>query len=312
MKKLNYLKIGLDILIAITFVLLFNDRVLGGLAFHEIAGIAIGGAILIHILLNWKWVIKITTRVFNRSLPGKTRLGYLLNILLLLGMAFIILSGIFISRIVFPNIDIANQRWFSGTHRSVSFVTLAIAGVHVGLHWKWIVLTLQKIFHIKRAPFGKFSGAVSMIITLLFLGFGWTQVTQTDFISRLGMIENFFPVPSFATVQAAEPDFRERGERSFDRSRNFEAPQGERPDFETTAVVNSEEQERPEFDRRREPDFSDRERSSRGGHGRRGGANALDVIVSYLGVMSVFVIATFSLENLFTRIRKALKRKFYR
>lgn len=48
MKK-KYTKIVLDLLMAITFVLLMNPRVLDGLQFHEIAGLIIGVAILVHI-----------------------------------------------------------------------------------------------------------------------------------------------------------------------------------------------------------------------------------------------------------------------
>lgn len=308
MKKLNYLKFVLDLLLVITFLLLFNDRVLGGLVFHEIAGIAIGAAFLIHILLNWKWVVKITTRLFNKNLPNKTRLGYFLNILLLVGMTFIILSGIFISRIVFPDIDIPNQRWFSGTHRSVTFVTLVIAGIHVGLHWKWVILTLKKIFHVQRISLGWFRRVLSVSLTLLFLAFGAVQISETDYIDKLGMIDNFFPIPSFVAVQAAEPDFWDRGERSFDHSRDVEFPEGESPDLERGTEATSAEQERPEFDRPGNFDFSERERSPRDRHRGRGDANPVDVVVSYLGVMGVFIIATTSVETVITRLRKIRKR----
>jgi hypothetical protein len=118
MKKVTYVKFILDILMALTFVLLFNKMVLGGLAFHEIAGLAISVAFITHILLNIQWVIKVTVKLFDRKLPGMTRLGYFLNLLLLILMTFIVVSGILISEVVFPNINLEEPHGLS-SHISV-------------------------------------------------------------------------------------------------------------------------------------------------------------------------------------------------
>ncbi|MCZ0756031.1 hypothetical protein [Anoxybacillus sp. J5B_2022] len=93
----NYVKIVLDLLLAITFVLLMNPRVFNGLPFHEIAGVVIGVAIVVHIGLNYRWVINTTKKIFAPELPRKTRFSFLLNILLLVSMTTVIASGILIS-----------------------------------------------------------------------------------------------------------------------------------------------------------------------------------------------------------------------
>ena len=62
--KKNYTKIVLDLLMAVTFVLLMNPRVLNGLPFHEVAGLVIGVAILTHIGLNYRWVVKYNQKGF--------------------------------------------------------------------------------------------------------------------------------------------------------------------------------------------------------------------------------------------------------
>lgn len=49
----------------IIFALLFNKNVFGGMSFHEIAGLVIGFAVLIHIVLNWKSVKNVTLSIFN-------------------------------------------------------------------------------------------------------------------------------------------------------------------------------------------------------------------------------------------------------
>ena len=75
-----YVRFGLDLLMAVTFVLFFNKQVLGGLTFHEIAGLAIAVAFFTHVLLNWQWVKKVTVKLFDRRLPRRTKFGYFLNI----------------------------------------------------------------------------------------------------------------------------------------------------------------------------------------------------------------------------------------
>jgi hypothetical protein len=108
MKK-NYIKIVLDLMMAITFVLLMNPRVLGRLAFHEVEGLVIGVAVLTHIGLNYRWVINTTKKIFDPNLPKKTRFSLLLNVLLLFTMSGIIVTGILISKVVFPNLAIGSH-----------------------------------------------------------------------------------------------------------------------------------------------------------------------------------------------------------
>lgn len=63
MKKVTYVKFAIDIVMAVVFVLLFNKQVLGGMTFHEIAGLAIAVIFLTHVLLNAQWVKKVTLKI---------------------------------------------------------------------------------------------------------------------------------------------------------------------------------------------------------------------------------------------------------
>lgn len=125
--KKSYVKLTLDLLMGITFALLYNTRVLGGLAFHEIAGIAIGFAFAVHIILNWRFVQKVTRRLFDRSLPVRTRFSYVLNVLLLLSMTLIIFSGLVISRVVLPNFQLGNENGFKIAHMSVAYLGIGLS-----------------------------------------------------------------------------------------------------------------------------------------------------------------------------------------
>lgn len=138
-------KLALDLVMAITFALLLNTRVLGGLPFHEVAGTLIGFVFALHVCLNWNWVVQTTMRYRRASLPPKVKLGYQLNALLLLAMGIILVSGLLISRVAFPALRVPNARWIQGVHITLAFLILSAVGVHVGLHWNWIVLTVRRI-----------------------------------------------------------------------------------------------------------------------------------------------------------------------
>lgn len=138
-------KLALDLVMAITFALLLNTRVLGGLPFHEVAGTLIGFVFALHVYLNWNWVVQTTLRYRRASLPPKIKLGYQLNALLLLAMGIILVSGLLISRVAFPGLRVPNARWIQAVHITLAFLILSVVGVHVGLHWNWIVLTVRRI-----------------------------------------------------------------------------------------------------------------------------------------------------------------------
>ena len=144
-RERSYLKWVLDLAMALTFLLLLNTHVLGGMPFHEIAGSAIGLVFAVHVFLNWRWVVNVTRRISDPQLPGKTRFGYRLNWLLLLSMAFILASGVLVSRVVYPDIHVPYKGWIEAAHTTVSFVIMAVVAIHVGLHWGWIVGVSKRI-----------------------------------------------------------------------------------------------------------------------------------------------------------------------
>ncbi|MFL6555111.1 MAG: DUF4405 domain-containing protein, partial [Bacillus sp. (in: firmicutes)] len=167
MKK-NYTKIVLDLLMAITFVLLMNPRVLDGLPFHEIAGLIIGVAILVHIGLNYRWVVNTTKKILDPKLPKKTRFSYLLNILLLISMATVIITGILISKVVLPSLAIQGGHSLRGIHGLSADATLALVGLHIAVHWQWVMSICKRAFKSKEGELKK--GVIaSVVLTLAIL-----------------------------------------------------------------------------------------------------------------------------------------------
>ena len=125
--------------------LLATDPHATGQTIHEWLGLAFGAGIITHLLLHWKWIVNVVRRFFSK-LPGQVRINALLNSLLFIAMTLIIFSGIMISKVVLSTFGLSGShdaiwRWL---HTSATNVTLIIVGLHMALHWKWIVSTIKR------------------------------------------------------------------------------------------------------------------------------------------------------------------------
>jgi cytochrome b561 len=115
--------------------------------FHEWAGLIIALFFVLHKILNWNWISDTSKRLFGK-VPGKVRLNYILNVLLLLSFIFIIWSGMEISKTIdFSWLGIErggqNMIWKS-LHGSLSALVIIILGIHVGLHWDWVMARFKR------------------------------------------------------------------------------------------------------------------------------------------------------------------------
>jgi hypothetical protein len=189
MKK-NWVKLILDIAMAIVFALLFNHRVVTGLNFHEIAGLAIGVLFIVHILLNRKWISRVSRKLFCSQVKTKTKIGYVVDALLLLSMAFILVSGIGISKILFPSNRLSSVPSLRGLHVSAAYFALALIGIHVGLHWKWIMSMLKKAVRMKRST--KALAFTARILAAVIFAAGVYNMAQVNYFSQLANIGSVF------------------------------------------------------------------------------------------------------------------------
>ena len=149
---MNFFKFVLSLLLTIVFLLLMDPRSFYGISFHEWAGLIIGIFFILHKILNWGWIKKVTLTFFRKS-KGRARLNYFLDVLLLAGLVLMILSGIAIARTIdFSWMKLGGSSMFWRVmHTSSSLITLSLFGVHLGLHWNWV---LQR-FSFKRINNGK-------------------------------------------------------------------------------------------------------------------------------------------------------------
>jgi hypothetical protein len=150
MQKVNF-KFAHNIFLLVIFLFLMDAKSLFGLWFHEWAGLLICLFFILHNILNWNWIKESTKKLFGR-LPAKIRLNYIMNVLLLVGFILIIWSGMAISKTInfsWLGFDQDNRMIYRSMHSSVSMLTLAIAGIHLGLHWDWV---LERFKRSNRRP----------------------------------------------------------------------------------------------------------------------------------------------------------------
>ena len=137
------------ILVGFTFAYSFGFT---GLAVHEWLGLALGLVLLVHLTLQWDWVIRTTKRLLGRR--GHYRVIWLVNLTLLLAMTLCVASGILISRVALPELGIITfgSRFWSRLHGITAEVTLGLVPVHVALRWKWIVSVGRHLVTRTRSP----------------------------------------------------------------------------------------------------------------------------------------------------------------
>ncbi len=146
MSASNRTKLLLDIVTFLAFLVTMDPH-FSGLAIHEWLSIALAGTIVVHLLLNWEWIVNVTKRLFVKATNG-ARINYVLNWLLFLDGILIMLSGIMISEAALPAMGILlplNFAW-RRLHDMSANLALIIMGLHIAMHWNWIVTTLKRMF----------------------------------------------------------------------------------------------------------------------------------------------------------------------
>jgi hypothetical protein len=131
----NKLNLYLDLVLVIAFVVEMEEH-FTGLHNHELLGLAFGIAAVIHIALHWNWVVSITKRLFSKVFH-ESRLNYALNLALLIDMTVVVVTGVLISRTI--GLSTPHMQATETFHRLSSELSLVLVGLHVALHWKWIV-----------------------------------------------------------------------------------------------------------------------------------------------------------------------------
>lgn len=144
--QLNSTKVNLWLDLSLfTAIMLALAPAFTGLAIHEWLSLALAVAVVVHLLLHWQWMVA-TTRRFLGRLTGPARINFVLNIVLFIAFVVVTLTGVLISQEALPFFGLrltVNRAW-EGLHRLSADLIVFVFGLHVALHWKWLLNALQR------------------------------------------------------------------------------------------------------------------------------------------------------------------------
>jgi len=146
MSKQNITKFLIDLGAFVALLIASAPRFTGA-AIHEWLSLSLAGVIVVHLLLNWNWIVQITARLFSKVAKGQ-RFSYFLNWALFASGIMIMLSGLMISETVIPFFGLSlpvNRSW-KELHEVATNITMILMGLHVAVHWNWITNMVKRMF----------------------------------------------------------------------------------------------------------------------------------------------------------------------
>lgn len=148
----NKINLLLDSVMFAGFLVAMAPR-FSGLAVHEWLGVAFGAAIVTHLLLHWRWIATVTRRFFGK-LAAQSRINYILNSLLFIDITIITFTGLMISEVALPALGLprASGGAWRGLHELSANLMLLLLGLHIALHWQWIVGMVKRFVVAPLAP----------------------------------------------------------------------------------------------------------------------------------------------------------------
>lgn len=147
-------KILVDIIMTAAMLLLMSLTTTG-ILWHELLGVGIFLLFFFHKFLNWKWIHSVTKGIFKSSkekrVNFKTKGMYALNTAILFFVTVATFTGIWISQSLFTYISAlnGNLEFWTSVHFSASYASLILISVHIGFHWKSMIIAFKKMFDLR-------------------------------------------------------------------------------------------------------------------------------------------------------------------
>ena len=140
----------MDVLLLISLMLVSAPQATG-VPVHEWLSVLFVVPFAVHLLLHWDW-IKQSAKRFTQHISAKERFSLVWNYLLYVMMLLATVSGFLVSVALLPtlNIELHIQDFWSKIHHDSATLIMPIIGVHLALHWRWIV-NLTKRMRMKGA-----------------------------------------------------------------------------------------------------------------------------------------------------------------
>lgn len=140
MKPVMKVKISIDAAMTLALLLLMAYGLVGEAA-HEWLGMGMFALFLLHHLLNRRWIRAMPQ---GRYAPPRI-VQTVLTLLLLLTMLGSMVSGVIVSRYVFPfQAGFGLTSWAEKLHMLCAYWGFVLMSLHLGMHWNMVLAMMRK------------------------------------------------------------------------------------------------------------------------------------------------------------------------
>lgn len=132
-KRKIYGKLLMDLVLLVMLALMYRKNAIS-MHFHETGGLVLCGLFLVHKALNFQWIRTVTAGILGRK--AKLNARWIVDVLLLLSMTAVLVTGLLISKTLPTAITGAHslQVW----HYFFAAAALVLSGIHLGLHGAYL------------------------------------------------------------------------------------------------------------------------------------------------------------------------------
>jgi hypothetical protein len=135
----------MDVVLLVSFMIVSAPQATG-IMLHEWLSLLFIVPFAIHLMLHWDWIKKSYGQLFLKS-PAKERFNIVWDFIIYIMMLVVFVSGFLVSVALLPtfNINIQIQDFWSKIHHDSATLIMPMLGVHLALHWDWIIIFTKKM-----------------------------------------------------------------------------------------------------------------------------------------------------------------------
>ncbi len=136
-------RLALDAGLLIAFLVALRPE-LTGVSLHEWLSVAIGLPTLLHLVVNWDWVLHAVSRVLGR-MRATSRVNLGVDAALFVSAVTVMVSGFAISQVIAAAIGVSTTPgtiWYAA-HALSARTTVLLLLAHLALNARWIIETVK-------------------------------------------------------------------------------------------------------------------------------------------------------------------------
>ncbi len=182
MKRKQILKVSVDAVMLVLFFLQMAYHLFEN-SQHEWIGVGLILLFILHQILNWKWY----RGLLKGKYSGARILMTTINLLLLVSMIGIMVSGMMLSREVFDFLNLRAGMLGRRLHMVSTAWSYLLMAAHLGVHSGMILGLVKKMIHLK----SKWSGMIGRIVVLLISMYGVYAFVTRQLADRMFLLMEY-------------------------------------------------------------------------------------------------------------------------